>query len=215
MADKTGCEMPGALTRLFHIILVAAFFTAWFTDDDLMIIHALAGYIVAALVFFRFIWGLIGTKDARLSKYFHSPKAVLGHLKSMAEFKAPVFKGRNPAASMMALSLMAAISVTVITGLLTYGAKELEGPLAWLMISSGWYWGKYLEDIHDFSATMTVVLVAIHATGAVHESIVSRENLVLGMIIGKGSKNENMEKKDGLGAGFNGGVNRAIENIHR
>ena len=47
--------------RLFHWTLVAAFFTAYFTEDDLQTVHVWAGYTVFGLLVLRLIWGLVGT----------------------------------------------------------------------------------------------------------------------------------------------------------
>lgn len=38
------------LVRIGHWILVAAFFTAYFTEEELLMQHAWAGYVVAGVV---------------------------------------------------------------------------------------------------------------------------------------------------------------------
>ena len=42
--------------RVFHWLLVAGFFVAYLTEDDLLTVHVWAGYLVTGLLIFRLIW---------------------------------------------------------------------------------------------------------------------------------------------------------------
>jgi cytochrome b len=46
--------------RLFHWTLVVAFTIAYLTEDDLLMVHVWAGYMVGALIMARLVWGMIG-----------------------------------------------------------------------------------------------------------------------------------------------------------
>jgi len=56
------------LVRLFLWGLVCAFATAWLTAEDIQPVHQLAGYAVAGLVGFRVLWGLVGSRYARVTQ---------------------------------------------------------------------------------------------------------------------------------------------------
>jgi cytochrome b len=43
--------------------LVAAFFIAYFTEDELLGVHTWAGYVVVVYVLGRVVWGLVGSND--------------------------------------------------------------------------------------------------------------------------------------------------------
>ena len=170
--------------RVFHWSLLAAFMTASFTEFDTLRLHVLAGYAVLALVALRVVWGFIGGGEARFASFVHHPREIVAHLKDVIRLKHKSYTGHNPAAGAMAITLLIFLLLTTLTGLLTYGAKEVSGPFAALLINYGWRWGKGLEEVHHFLAEGTLALVFIHMTGAIVESILSRENLILPMFTG-------------------------------
>ena len=66
------------LIRIFHWTLVAAFTIAYFTDDeDLLLPHVWAGYVVVGLLVFRFLWGFVGSVHARFSDFISAPSQVV------------------------------------------------------------------------------------------------------------------------------------------
>lgn len=62
------------LVRIFHWSLVVSFAIAYFSGDEENAIHIYSGYIVAALISFRLIWGFIGSRHARFSDFVYSPQ---------------------------------------------------------------------------------------------------------------------------------------------
>ena len=70
-----------AATRLFHwltVVLVIAAYATW--QMNWMDWHAWTGDAVLALVLFRLLWGLFGSKTARFSAFASSPGAVAAYL---------------------------------------------------------------------------------------------------------------------------------------
>lgn len=59
------------IVRLGHWILAAAFFTAYFTEDDFLAQHVWAGYVVGAILCIRLVWGFVGIKHARFRGACH------------------------------------------------------------------------------------------------------------------------------------------------
>lgn len=189
-----------SFVRFFHWSLLLLFATAFLTDFGSLKLHVFAGYGVALLITLRVVWGFIGGKNAKFTDFIFPPKAVIAHLKDMTRLKHKRYIGHNPAAGAMALVLIMCLAATTLTGVLTYGAKEISGPFAAVLLDYGWYYGKDLKEIHDFLAMLTLVLAVLHVTGVAVESALHNENLVLSMITGYKYRNRasNLTWVDGV-----------------
>lgn len=182
------------LVRIFHWSLVFFFFLAYLTEDDWMTIHSYAGYTIALLVLFRLVWGFIGTQHARFSDFVVSRQNVLSYLKLLSKGKAKRYIGHNPAGAAMILILLVGLSMTVFSGMSLY-ATEGYGPLAGTFLSS---WSdSALEDVHEFFANFTVLLIFAHVGGVLLNSLLHRENLVKAMVDGKKRKDTNLAPHSG------------------
>ena len=208
------------IVRIGHWSLVIAFFTAYFTEDDFITQHVWAGYIVGAVVLFRIVWGLIGSKHARFSDFIYPPMAVFGYLKGLLSRKPQHYVGHNPAGGAMVIALLLSLGATVFTGLSLYAVKENAGPLAGFVatndkvipasiISSAYadedegesehgatvnkdaeeFW----EELHEFFANFTLLLVALHIGGVLLSSYIDKEKLVKAMITGRKEIPKEME----------------------
>jgi len=200
--------------RIGHWCLVIAFFTAYFTEDDFMTQHTWAGYIVGAVVLLRIIWGFIGSKHARFRDFIYSPKAVFGYLTGLLKRKPQHYTGHNPAGGAMVIALLLSLSATVFTGLALYAVEENSGPLAGIIASNNHTilampiittayadedeqknayadeasknkdGEEFWEDLHEFFANLTLLLVALHIGGVLLSSYIDKENLIKSMITG-------------------------------
>ena len=166
--------------RIFHWLLVAGFFIAYLTEDDLLTIHVWAGYSVAGLLLFRLIWGLIGNKYARFSSFLCSPAKSIAYVRDLAALKTERYIGHNPAGAAMIVLLLFSLLLTVLTGLAVYGADQAAGPLAAIGSSNEKMW----EEVHEFFANFTLLLVVVHVIGVAVESYIHRENLARAMVTG-------------------------------
>ncbi|MGR9052908.1 MAG: cytochrome b/b6 domain-containing protein [Gammaproteobacteria bacterium] len=167
-------------TRLFHWLLVVAFCTAYFTEDDFLTLHVWSGYLIIGLLGFRLLWGFFGNRYARFSDFFCSPARSVAYLKDLIKGKAERFVGHNPAGAAMIALLFVSLIATSVTGLAVYAAEEHAGPLIGIVADKGHLW----EEIHEFFANFTVLLVFAHIAGVVVESLVHHENLPKSMVNG-------------------------------
>lgn len=158
-------------TRIFHWLLVICFAGAWLTSESerLQMIHYAFGYSACALVLFRLVWGLIGTKYARFSQFIKCPKEIIGHLKSMLSSHQDATPGHNPAGGIVMLGLMAIILLIGLTGY--WSVKEFLGNL--------------MSEAHEAIASLALALVIVHIAAALLMSILQKENLVRAMVTGK------------------------------
>jgi cytochrome b len=206
---KSNVKVWDPLVRIGHWTLVAAFFAAYFSEDDLMSIHVWAGYVVVAYLIFRVVWGFIGSGYARFTQFIYSPSKIIAYLKQLAAGKAQHYVGHNPAGGAMVLALLLSLSVTTFTGLKLYAIEDNKGPFA---ISVEQFAAQnsnlaeasvtlsteqennrdvekpgeaFWEELHEVFANLTVFLVFLHIVGVVISSRIDKEKLVKAMLTGE------------------------------
>lgn len=173
------------LVRLFHWSLVVFFSVAWLTGDDYPSLHHWSGYLVAGLVLFRVMWGLVGSRHARFSDFIYHPRDVLGYLKSLHSGQVRHYRGHNPAGGAMVLALLLTLAALAFSGIWLL-AGDGAGPLAHSALAP--YAGKWLKEVHEALANVMIVLIVLHLAGVLVSSLRHRENLVKAMFTGqKGS----------------------------
>jgi cytochrome b len=198
--------------RIGHWTLVVAFFVAYFTEDELLTQHVWAGYIVAGVVVFRIVWGIVGSEHARFNDFVRSPGTTMRYLFDIATNKAKRYVGHNPAGGAMVIALLAVLIVTTFSGLKIYAIEENAGPLAgavgsgvndpalFALVSSAYADDdkddnrhgsnresdeEFWEEVHEVSANLAVMLILLHIVGVIVASLSHRENLVKAMVTGR------------------------------
>jgi len=65
--------------RLFHWLFALSFLGAFVTAESerLRDVHVVLGYTMLALIAFRLLWALVGSRYARLSSFAYGPREVL------------------------------------------------------------------------------------------------------------------------------------------
>jgi cytochrome b len=212
VAESTSKPTWDLLVRVGHWLLAVAFVTAWIAGDDYQQVHVYAGYTLAVVLLVRFVWGLIGPRNARFTQFIHGPAAVFRYLRSLLTGEPEAHSGHNPAGGWMVVALLLALTIQVGSGMTLYALEEGKGPLAGLIASEspvatveGPYADSHeadedehegrrseesafeeaVEEVHEFGADLLLVLVALHITGVVVSSMLHRENFVRGMITGR------------------------------
>jgi len=189
------------VVRIGHWLLVVAFFTAYFTEDDFLTQHTWAGYIVAAIVFIRIIWGFIGTRYARFSQFIYRPSTIIQYLAGLFQHKPQHYIGHNPAGGAMVIALLLSLSVTVVSGMKLYAVEENKGPFSTAapfiikqaqasasgasnhMVNEADE--EFWEEVHEIATNLTLLLVFLHISGIIMSSIVDKEKLLKAMFTGK------------------------------
>lgn len=195
--DKPGSEnglikVWDPLVRAGHWVLVAAFFTAYFTEDDLLSVHVWAGYIVGAVVFVRVVWGFVGTIHARFRDFLYGPRAALRYFGNLLRGSGQRYLGHSPAGGIMVVLLLLGLAAATWSGLMVYAYDQQAGPLASFVVSqdalsSGEFEAleEYWEETHEVAVNVTLLLVILHIGGVLLASFVHKENLVRAMFTGR------------------------------
>ncbi len=156
--------------RLFHWSLVCAFAVAWISGDEWDRVHEISGYFIAGLLGFRIIWGLIGSKYARFSQFIYKPSTVQNYLRDSLTRKAKRYLGHNPLGGAMVIALILALIAVTASG---------------IAMTSDQFWGvEWVGELHEATANITLVLIALHIAGVIFASFEHKENLVRAMITG-------------------------------
>ncbi len=173
-------------TRVFHWSLAASFAVAFVTAESERYrdIHVVAGYLFVALIGFRLIWGLVGSRHARFASFVRGPSAVIGYLKSLFTKSPQHHAGHNPAGAV------------AIVLLLALGA--LVGATGWLNFSE--IGGEAFEELHEGLAHAMLILVGVHVLGVIVASWRHRENLARAMIDGykRGPREQGIARRHGM-----------------
>ncbi len=184
MKQQNTIKVWDPFVRIFHWGLVLAFTVAYLTEEDVLSVHILAGYVILGLLSLRLVWGFIGPRYARFSDFTYSLSSIRNFLKDTLNFRAKRYLGHNPAGGAMILLLIASLLLTSFTGLLLYAVAEQAGPLAGMITITSEFMREALEETHEFFANFTLFLVFIHVTGVIIESFIHRENLARAMVTG-------------------------------
>lgn len=184
MKQESSIKVWDPFVRIFHWGLVIAFVTTYVSEEEILGIHTLAGYVVLGLLSLRLVWGFIGTRHARFSDFTFSPASIRAFIRDTLKLRARRYIGHNPAGGAMIFLLIVSLLLTSITGMAIYAAAEQAGPLAGLLTNSSEFMKEALEETHEFFANFTLFLVFIHIAGVIVESFIHRENLAKSMITG-------------------------------
>ncbi|ASM48362.1 hypothetical protein PESP_a0073 [Pseudoalteromonas espejiana DSM 9414] len=168
--------------RSFHWLLVINIAVLYFSIEEGMIeLHFVAGFFAIALLATRLIWGVIGSRTAKLSALFHSPKEVF------KEFKSPSKNiGHSAPGSYMVLLFFTLIIIQLVTGLMSSDGILTDGPLVEYVSSDTVDFANWL---HHLNFDILFYAICLHVAAILVYKIKGKP-LVKAMITGKQSHHE-------------------------
>jgi cytochrome b len=187
--------------RIFHWSLVISFAIAYITEDDFMWLHEVTGYIVLALVIARIFWGLVGSRFARFSNFIYKPATIKKYLFDSLKFKEKRYLGHNPLGGVMVVVLFVMLLLTSWSGIEAHNTADSGYSLFNIEIiksalasddddEHGFEEHEFWEEVHEFLANATLVLIFLHIVGVIVVSVTHKENLVRSMVTGRKRKEE-------------------------
>jgi cytochrome b len=171
-------------TRIFHWLLVLGVATSYLTGGEegwLFVVHTASGYLIAVLLLFRLIWGLIGSPRSRFRDFVHGRRTVADYVRSLLALRPPRYIGHNPLGGWMVILMLIVLSITMVTGLFSGEEGEGAGLLFPWIAAPG---SEGLAEVHEVFANIIVILAVIHVCGVLADWWLTRENLVSAMIFG-------------------------------
>lgn len=163
-----------APTRVFHWLLALSFALAYASGEEerWLVLHVTMGYTVAALVAWRLLWGLIGTRHARFADFVRGPVAWARYARSLLRGAPEHFRGHNPLGG-----------AVIVTMLLLGALVPLSGWSALYGLPSPGV-AHALEEVHEALANAFIALVVVHVAGVIVSGWLHRDNLVRAMLTG-------------------------------
>ena len=200
-------------TRVFHGLLFLGVLVTLITGEEgeegVLSIHQIFGFLVMALLIFRVIWGIVGTRHARFASFIRGPATVLPYMRALLRFSPPASLGHNPLGAWMVVLLLVDLVIVVGTGLFA-GKSEDDGedeaadaadevPLSGLDGDGGEGAGEgapfadlvspgtadFLSGVHAVFANLLIALIVIHVLGVLLDWLLTRDNVVRAMITGE------------------------------
>jgi cytochrome b len=158
-------------TRVSHWLLVAAFITAYLTGDSerWRLLHVGSGALIAGILVFRLVWGVIGSRYARFSSTPFGLRQSLRYLIDELRGRARRYLGHNPAGAW-------AIFAMLLLGL----GSVASGALLWWEIGP-----EELEEVHEFLVNSWLLVIFAHIAGVIWSSLLHRESLPAAMLHGR------------------------------
>jgi cytochrome b len=170
-------------TRVFHWTLLVLVTVAWVSseaDGVLFNIHVVTGIAVLAMVAFRLVWGVIGSRHALFINFVTSWQKGRDYGEALLAFKPPYHVGHNPLGGWMIIALLATLAFTAFNGLFIT-EDGFSGPLSGAVspeISHA------MGELHEGVAGFLGFLVGFHVFGVIVHGLMTRENLPRAMWIG-------------------------------
>ncbi|MGH6893338.1 MAG: cytochrome b/b6 domain-containing protein [Dongiaceae bacterium] len=181
LVDVPMWDLP---VRMFHWAFVAAFAVCWISGQTGNLdLHYASGMILAGLVVFRVLWGLVGSPTARFSHFLHWPTAALAYLRNSFGHRQPSYSyGHNAAGGWMVAALVALIGLETVSGMSSTDDVLFDGPLYGRL--PNWL-SRPLESWHAPLANILLALALLHILVIVVYRLFKNENLLRAMIVGR------------------------------
>jgi cytochrome b len=169
-------------TRLFHWVLVLAVVGLVVTGKvggNALVWHMRLGLLVAALLGFRLVWGLVGGHWSRFASFVRGPGTVLRYLRQGG---APGDVGHNPLGALSVLAMLGLLLAQVATGLVADDEIATTGPLnrfvasATGLAATAWHKG--------YGQWVVLALVLLHVGAITYYRVAQGRNLVAPMLSG-------------------------------
>ncbi len=163
------------LVRLFHASFAATFLVNYFATEAGGSIHQWLGYSAIGLLMIRMVWGFIGPRPARWRHFWPTRERLKFHFQQLRQGKPHRHLGHSPLGALVMITMM-----LIMVGL---------GVTGYMMEETDIFWGvKWVEQLHGLLANSLMMLVIIHISAAIYESVKLKDNLPASMITGKRRK---------------------------
>lgn len=156
--------------RVFHWTLVGTVLLNQFVLEEGEAPHEWAGYLAAALVVARIVWGFIGSRHARFADFLPTPARLRQHLRALRSGRPEHHWGHNPLGALMMFLLMGLVLALGLTG--------------WMQGLDAFWGEEWLQELHELLAHALLLSAGVHAASAIVMGRMERTRLVKAMVTG-------------------------------
>ena len=184
---QDGGRVWDPLVRLTHWTIALAIVLNGVLIDGDVLAHVWIGYAALGLLALRLIWGLIGPDNARFASFPISLSGASRHVARLKRGEHRRYPSHNPLGAFMVYALWAMLLLVSVTGVMLDGELFPEHESGYSQHDEhddddeG---AEVIEDLHEDSAELLLLLAALRVGGVVLESRLSGRNLVRPMIFG-------------------------------
>ena len=167
--------------RLFHWLLTISVIAAvGSVKAGNMFVHEKAGITVGALVAFRLVWGLIGSRHARFVRFVKGPAAVAAYVRARMGGDRKYHPGHAPTGGWATLLILVVLAAMASLGTMAHDDVLYEGPLA------AWAgdFSNTATRLHHIGERAVIAVVALHLLAILGYRLWLKINLLPPMIHG-------------------------------
>jgi len=172
-------------TRLFHWLLVALLVAQYASGEFGLLSmewHFRLGYATLALIVFRVLWGLAGSRSSRFATFVQGPATVARYLLDSVRGRPARYLGHNPLGGWSVLLMLACVAVQAISGLFSSDDLTEFGPLAERVSDRT---VELMTRIHQIDRYLLLALIVLHIVAVLLHWAIRGENLIAPMLHGR------------------------------
>ncbi len=197
MSNITISKRWDPIVKLTHWGVAAAVIAnALFTEEGSGW-HVWVGYALAGLLALRWLWGIVGTRNARFSAFPPNPFRTLHYVAAARKGEVQHFSSHNPIGTLMVYALWGCLAVIVASGIAMSGpppanpnVREVGEAVEATEFSTaserdeegeeegreeaeegGESGEEVLEEVHEVAVNLLYVLIALHILGVLFETM--------------------------------------------
>ena len=163
--------------RLFHIILILLVTGSIISAKlDRLDIHQYFGVMILGLLFFRILWGFLGTFNSTFKSFIFSPYKI--YLTFLGRYQNKSI--RSPLGSLSVISFIFALFVLSVSGLFSSDDIIYDGPLVYLMPKYTYLWTK----VHNLFHFILYGLITLHISAIFYYQFLKKNQIIRQFIDG-------------------------------
>ena len=177
MKNKNKVMIWDLSLRLFHMILILLVTGSIISAKlDRLDIHQYFGVMILGLMFFRILWGFLGTFNSTFKSFIFSPYNI--YLIFLGRYQNKSI--RSPLGSLSVISFIFALFVLSVSGLFSSDDIIYDGPLVYLMPEYTYFWTK----VHNLFHFILYGLITLHLSAIFYYQFLKKHQIIQQFIDG-------------------------------
>ena len=177
MKNKNKIMIWDLSLRLFHIILIFLVTGSIISAKiDRLDIHQYFGVMILGLLFFRILWGFLGTYNSTFKSFIFSPYKI--YLIFLGRYQNKSI--RSPLGSLSVVGFIFVLLVLTVSGLFSSDDIIYDGPLVYLMPEYTYLWTK----VHNLFHFILYGLISLHLSAIFYYQFLKKHQIIQQFIDG-------------------------------